>query len=508
MFKRVLVANRGEIARRIMKTLKVLGIEAVAVHSEADRLAPFVQEADLAVELGPAEAAASYLDGAKILAAARATRAEAIHPGYGFLSENAGFAAACENEGIKFIGPGSAAMEKLGNKKAAREVAEAAGIPVVPGGEVGADNRAAREVAKKVGFPVLVKSAGGGGGKGMRRVTHLDDLDEALGAARRESMSAFGTDALILERYVEGARHVEVQILGDAAGQVLPIMERDCTLQRRHQKVIEECPSPKVDAALRKRLLEGAAKLAGAAGYENAGTLEFLLTPEGETYFLEMNARLQVEHPVTELVCGLDLVAWQIWIASGVRFAQKKPDMQMRGHAIEARVYAEDPATGFLPQSGTLSRVRWPEGPGIRVDAGVVTGSVVTPHYDPMLGKVIAWGSDREQARARLVEALRGTLLVGLTTNVPFLVETLHSGRFRNSTYDTTSLDRGDFELNPVKDPVPDEVLMLARAAMREKPKAKAEPRTAPSTTPAPAPERGPWDASDSFRIVGGPAHG
>jgi acetyl/propionyl-CoA carboxylase alpha subunit len=492
-FKRVLVANRGEIASRIFRTLRVLGIETVAVHSDADRDAPFVREADLAVAIGPAPAAQSYLDGAKILAAAKATGSEAIHPGYGFLSENAGFAAACEKAGVTFIGPPSSAMEKLGNKRAARELAASAGVPVVPGAELGADDAAAAPIAAKVGYPVLVKAAAGGGGKGMHRVERPEDLAAALASARRESKAAFGSDALILERYVEGARHVEVQVLGDAAGEVAPILERDCTLQRRHQKVVEECPSPKVDAALRKKLLEGAARLAAAAGYRSAGTLEFLLTPKGEAFFLEMNTRLQVEHPVTELVCGLDLVAWQVAIAAGLKFADKRPPSEPRGHAIEARVYAEDPAAGFLPQSGTLTRVRWASGPGIRVDAGVESGSTVTPHYDPMLAKVIAWGANREDARRRLLAALKETLLVGLTTNVPFLVATLASERFRSGSYDTTSLGRGEFELDPAKGSVPDEVRALAAAARP----AGGGGGTRVERKPT------PWDASDGFRLLG-----
>jgi acetyl/propionyl-CoA carboxylase alpha subunit len=494
-FRRVLVANRGEIASRVIRTLRVLGIEAVAVHSEADADAPFVREADRAVLIGPAAASSSYLDGVRIIAAAMDTGAEAIHPGYGFLSENADFAAACAENNLKFIGPGPAAMAKLGNKKAARELAASAGVAIVPGAELGPDDAAAGPIAAGVGYPVLVKAAAGGGGKGMRRVDRAEDLAGELAAARRESRAAFGSDALILERYLEGARHVEVQVLGDSSGDVVSVLERDCTLQRRHQKVIEECPSPIVDAALRRKLLDAAGRLATAAGYENAGTLEFLVTREGEAYFLEMNARLQVEHPVTELVCGLDLVAWQVAIAAGVKLAERRPPCEPRGHAIEARVYAEDPAAGFLPQAGTLSRVRWPSGPGIRVDAGVESGSVVTPHYDPMLAKVIAWGSNRSDARRRLLAALRETLIVGVTTNVPFLIATLASDRFRMGNYDTTSVARGEFELDPARGPAPEEVLALAAAARPAAPAARAPARSGDRASP--------WEASDGFRLVG-----
>jgi acetyl/propionyl-CoA carboxylase alpha subunit len=495
MFERVLVANRGEIARRIFRTLRVMGIEPVAVYSEADRDAPFVREADRAMAIGPAPAAQSYLDVEKILAAAKTAGAEAIHPGYGFLSENAAFAAACEKAGVAFIGPPASAMEKLGNKKAARELAHSVGVPIVPGAELGSDDRAARDAAARVGFPLLVKAAAGGGGKGMRRVDRMEDVQTAVGAARRESMAAFGSDALIVERCVEKARHVEVQLVGDASGTIVPILERDCSLQRRHQKVVEECPSPRVDAGLRKKLLDSSAKLAAAGGYENAGTLEFLLTPQGELFFLEMNTRLQVEHPVTEMVCGIDLVAWQVSIAAGQ--AVKAPSIEPRGHAIEARVYAEDPANGFLPQSGTLARVRWPSGPGIRVDAGVESGSVVTPHYDPMLGKVIAWGESRDEARLRLAAALRESLFVGVTTNVPFMIAALESARFAKDDFHTTSIEEGAFEPWRPAATLPGEVRALA-AATRPAGRAPRADHARP----------GPWDSTDRFRLVGDRGHG
>jgi acetyl/propionyl-CoA carboxylase alpha subunit len=499
VFKRVLVANRGEIARRVIRTLHVLGVEAVVVHSDVDRGEPFVREADLAIAIGGEDAASSYLDAKKILAAAKAAGAEAIHPGYGFLSESPEFARACEGAGLRFVGPGPDAIAKLGDKKSARELAAQVGVQVVPGGEVGADNRAARELAKRIGFPVLIKSAGGGGGKGMRRVGSLDEMDEALSAARRESRAAFGTDALILEKLVEGARHVEVQVLGDG-DRVLPVLERDCSLQRRHQKVVEECPSPRIDGAVRTKLLADAAKLATAGGYENAGTLEFLLTSRGDLYFLEVNARLQVEHPVTEMVCGLDLVGWQLAIASGVRFTQRALVVEPRGCAIEARICAEDPASGFLPQSGTVVRARWPAGPGVRVDAGVESGSVVTPHFDSLLAKVIAWGSDRDEARRRLLEALRQTLIVGVTTNLPFLVATLGSARFRTGDYETKSIERGEFVLDPTAGAPPEDVLVLAASA--PKPRPAAPPSTAAAgAVPADA-MPGPFDATDAFRMV------
>ncbi|MCD4523627.1 biotin carboxylase N-terminal domain-containing protein [Nocardioides sp. cx-173] len=429
--KTLLIANRGEIAVRVMRTARAMGIRTVALFTDLDHAAPHVRAADEAVRVE------SYLGIDAVLAAARQSGADAVHPGYGFLSERAPFAAALEAAGITLVGPSAAVMEQMGRKDAAREIAVAAGVPVVPRGE-------------DAGYPVLVKAAAGGGGKGMRIVRSADEYDEAVAAARREALSAFGDDTMLVEKYVEHGRHIEVQVLADAHGHVVHLFERDCSTQRRHQKVLEEAPAPTITPQVRELVTTSAVALARHVGYENAGTVEFLLDSDtGEAYFLEMNTRLQVEHPVTEatvLVEGqaLDLVELQLRVAAGEPLPFTQADVTVSGHAIEARVYAEDSFGGFLPQAGTASIVRWPSGPGVRVDHALESGQVVSTSYDPMLGKVIARGPDRESARLALVEALDDTAVLGLTTNTGFLRALAAGEAFRDATIDTAWLDHAD----------------------------------------------------------------
>ena len=435
----LLVANRGEIALRIIRAARELGVRTVAVYSDADRGAPHVRAADVAVRIGPTPATASYLSIDAIIDAARRTGADAIHPGYGFLSERAPFARAVADAGLTFVGPGADVMDQMGRKDVAREVAISAGVPVVPAAELRGD-----EVdASTVGFPLLVKAAAGGGGKGMRIVRDPADFAEALAAARREAKSAFGDDTILVERYVEHGRHVEVQVLADAHGTVVHLFERDCSTQRRHQKVIEEAPAPTISEEVRRVLTESAVALAQEVGYVNAGTVEFLVAGE-EVFFLEMNTRLQVEHPVTELAVRvkgepLDLVKLQLAVAAGEPLPFGQGDVTLDGHAIEARVYAEDAFNGFLPQAGIAERVRW--SPRARVDAALESGQEVGSSYDPMLGKVIVHGPTREAARRSLVTALDDTAILGLTTNLGFLRGLAASDAFRDCEIDTAYLD-------------------------------------------------------------------
>jgi 3-methylcrotonyl-CoA carboxylase alpha subunit len=421
MFKRILIANRGEIAVRVIRACRELGISPVAVYSEADAAALHVRLADAAACVGPAAAAQSYLRTEAILAAARALGAEAVHPGYGFLSENAAFARACQDAGLTFIGPPPEAIEAMGGKIGARAIAQAAGVPVVPGYD-GADQspERLRAEAERVGYPLLIKASAGGGGKGMRVVRGPDEFAAALEGARREALAAFGDDAVFLERLILRPRHVEIQILADSHGTVLHLGERECSIQRRHQKIIEESPSPALSPALRAAMGAAAVRAAAAAGYVNAGTVEFVLDQSGGFFFLEMNTRLQVEHPVTELVTGLDLVRWQIAIAAGARLPFSQKQVTFRGHAIEARLYAEDPAT-YLPAVGRLALLDMPQGPGVRVDSGLATGDEVTVHYDPMIAKLIVSGESRAAAVERLRRALDECAVLGLTTNLPLL---------------------------------------------------------------------------------------
>ncbi len=442
-FHKVLVANRGEIARRIFRTLREMGLSTVAVYSDADRDAPHVAEADEAVHIGPAPSNASYLDQDAVIAAAKETGAQAIHPGYGFLAENAAFAERCGDEGLIFIGPSPQAIRRMGDKAAAKKLAVEVGVPVLDGFTVDdLDAETNHHQAEKLGFPLLVKAAAGGGGKGMRIVAEPGELEEALNTARREAKATFGDGSLLIERLVVAPRHVEIQILGDAHGNLVHLFERDCSIQRRHQKVFEESPSPAVAPELRQRMGDAAIALARAVNYQGAGTVEFLLDAGGAFYFLEMNTRLQVEHPVTEAVTGLDLVRLQVDIAQGLPLPFEQDNLELTGHAIEARLYAEDPLNDFLPATGTVSLWTVPELPGLRVDSGVEQGSVIGIHYDPMLAKVITHGSTRVEALRRLHRGLSELAVGGLTTNREFLLATLEHEAFRTGEVDTGFIDR------------------------------------------------------------------
>ena len=421
MFEKVLIANRGEIAVRIMRTCDRLGIGTVAVFSDSDARSLHVQRAGEAVPLGGATAAESYLDVDKILEAARQTGADALHPGYGFLSENPELARACAAAGVTFVGPSPEAIRVMGDKMESKKLAAEAGVPVIPGHRTPVeDGERAREEAEEIGYPVLLKPAAGGGGKGMRIVHEPGELDEALSACRSEASKAFGDDRIFVERFIDRPRHVEIQVLADSRGEVIYLGERECSVQRRYQKVIEEAPSPAVDPDLRARMGQSACLLARAADYVNAGTVEYVLDPDRNFYFLEMNTRLQVEHPVTELVTGLDLVEQQLRIAAGEPLGVTQSDVELEGWAMEARVCAEDPARGFLPSTGMLTRYHEPRGRHVRVDSGVEVGSTIGVYFDSMLAKLVAYGDDREEARRRLVDALNGYHIEGLSTNVEF----------------------------------------------------------------------------------------
>ena len=432
MFTKVLIANRGEIALRILRACHELGISAVAVYSDADAHAPHVRDADEAVWIGASPSSQSYLCGDRIIEAALRTGAQAIHPGYGFLSEREPFARAVVEAGLVFVGPPASAIAAMGSKTAARQLAAAAGVPVVPGTtRPVADAADAVRAAEPFGFPVLLKAAAGGGGKGMRLVRSAAELPAALEAARRESKNAFGDDAVYVEKYIVGPRHVEIQVLGDLHGTMLSLGERECSLQRRHQKMIEEAPSVAVDAALRQRMGETAVRAARAAGYTNAGTCEFLLDATGEFYFLEMNTRLQVEHPVTELVTGLDLVQWQLRIAAGERLPFRQEDLKPAGWALECRITSEDPSNGFLPSTGRISYLRVPAGPGVRWDGGIGIGSEIGLHYDPLLGKLIAWAPTRDAVIARMRRALLELTVEGVETSRDFHLRVMEDEEFR-----------------------------------------------------------------------------
>ena len=470
MFDAVLVANRGEIAVRVIRTLRRLGIRSIAVYSDADAGALHTDEADEAVRIGPAPARDSYLSIERVLQAARQTGAQAIHPGYGFLSENAAFARACADAGVAFIGPPADAIVAMGDKIRAKRTVEAAGVPVVPGvHEPGMDEAALVEAARRVGFPLMVKASAGGGGKGMRVVSEAATLPEAIAAARREALGAFGDDDLLLERYVTTPRHIEVQVFADTHGNVVHLGERECTLQRRHQKVVEECPSPVVDEALRARMGAAAVEAARACGYVNAGTVEFIVNGEGaggvdtEFFFLEMNTRLQVEHPVTEEVYGVDLVEWQLRVAAGQPLPRTQEQLRPSGWAVEVRVYAEDPSRGFLPTGGRVLELTEP-GHDVRVDTGIRTGTVVGTDYDPMLAKLIATGPTRLEALRRLDAGLSQFTVLGVQTNLAFLRALLAHPEVQWGRLDTGLIDRHLDEL--VADGVPDDV--LAAAALLE----------------------------------------
>ncbi len=445
MLQSVLIANRGEIARRVIRGCHALGIRTVAVYSEADAGWPHVADADEAVLIGPAPARESYLDVARILDAARRTNAQAIHPGYGFLSENWRFAQACEAAGLIFVGPSWRVIQQMGDKVGARRLMAAAGVPVVPGSDGPVDSvEAAREIAGRIGYPLMIKAAAGGGGIGMMKVKDEPALSPAFASAQRRAQSAFGAGAVFVERYLEGARHVEVQVFGDATGRVLHLHERECSIQRRHQKLVEESPAPGLAGTLKARLIQAALAGARAVGYVNAGTMEFIVRGD-EFYFLEMNTRLQVEHPVTEEVTGLDLVQAQLRVAAGEPLPWTPEQVTQRGSSIECRIYAEDPAKGFMPSPGRLSRLVLPEGPGVRVECGVAEGAEVSVHYDPLLAKLITSGPTRDDAIDRMGAALASFVVEGVKTVIPFHQRVMQSSLFRAGSVHTQMIEQGVF---------------------------------------------------------------
>jgi len=462
--RKVLVANRGEIALRVIRTCREMGMRTVAVYSDADRGGLHVRMADEAVHIGPSPARQSYLLPEKILDAAARTRADAIHPGYGFLSERADFNRACRDAGLTFVGPLPESQEAMGVKTSARRRMSAAGVPVVPGSDGPiADEAEARACAERMGYPVMVKAVAGGGGKGMKRCDRPEALPALWQTAKRESASAFGDDRLYLEKYLEKPRHVEVQVFADEGGRTIHLGERECSVQRRHQKILEESPSPAVDDELRLAMGEVAASAARAVGYLGAGTVEFLVDARRNFYFLEMNTRLQVEHPVTEMVTGLDLVRLQLEVAEG-RPILRQEEVSRRGHAVEARVYAEDPSRGFLPSPGRITHLKVPGGPGVRDDSGVYAGWVVPPFYDPMISKVVAWAPTRTEAAERLGRALGEYELHGIATNIRYLRAVLRHPAFRAGDYDTGFCDRHGAELLSPGEPGLEEVALVAAA--------------------------------------------
>ncbi len=504
MFRKILIANRGEIACRVAATARRLGIGVAAVYSEADAGARHVKLADEAYLLGPAPAAESYLRGERVIEAALKCGAQAIHPGYGFLSENEGFARACAKAGLVFIGPPPEAIAAMGDKSAAKRLMEKAKVPLVPGyhGDKQEPAFLAKE-AEKIGFPVLIKASAGGGGKGMRIVTKAAEFQGALEGAQREAKAAFGDARVLIERYLERPRHIEVQVFGDAQGACIYLFERDCSVQRRHQKVLEEAPAPGMSAARRKEMGDAAVAAARAVGYVGAGTVEFIAEQDGKFYFMEMNTRLQVEHPVTELITGLDLVEWQLRVAAGEPLPLAQDKLSIRGHAIEARLYAEDPARGFLPQTGRLAHLRFPQAtPSVRIDTGVESGATITPHYDPMIAKLIAWGEDRPAALARLGAALAAVEVAGVQTNVAFLERVVRSRAFSSGDLDTGLIERSRAELFPPAQAASHE--LLAAAAMAELLEEADEARTRAASSGDPY---SPWDSVDGWRLNQGSHH-
>lgn len=478
MFKKILIANRGEIAVRIQRTCREMGLKTVAVYSEADEKALHVQEADEAILLGPSEPAESYLNREKIIRAAMDTGAEAVHPGYGFLAENAEFAQACEEAGLIFVGPRSQTIRELGNKTVARRIMTEAGVPVIPGmlGHSTDPAVLARE-AQAIGFPVIVKAEAGGGGKGMRVVNDPAELEEACISGRSEAEKAFGNGALYLEKHLESPRHIEFQILADHYGNTVHLFERECSIQRRHQKIIEETPSPIMTPELRERMGQAAVAAAKASGYVNAGTVEFLLDREGNFYFLEVNTRLQVEHPVTEWTTGLDLVRQQLLVAAGEPLSFKQEDLLQRGHAIECRIYAEDPEAAFFPSPGPIRFLKEPAGPGIRVDSGIYPGFEVPVDYDPILSKLIVYGENRAAALQRLVRALKNYVILGIRTIIPFLLEVIQSPEFVEGRISTDFIERrfSDWKRPQAMDHLAALAYALDEAASRSRPTGAAK---------------------------------
>lgn len=450
MFKRILIANRGEIAVRILRACHELGVEMVAVYSEVDRTALHVRYAHEAYCIGPAPARDSYLRIDKLIDVARRSGAEAIHPGYGFLAENPAFAAACEEAGITFIGPPAEAIAAMGDKVEARRLMRRAGVPVIPGTDTELRDEEIVAAADEIGYPLFIKAAAGGGGKGMRYVSDPEELKRSLGAARREAMSAFGDDRIYLEKAIQGARHVEIQVLADSHGNTIHLGERECSIQRRHQKLIEEAPSPAINDEIRQRMGEVAVRAAEAVGYRNAGTVEFLLDQDRNFYFLEMNTRLQVEHPVTEFVTGVDIVKEQLRVASGRRLRYTQEDIRLKGHAIECRITAEDPYNNFLPSSGRITSIFEPTGPGIRLDTGVYEGFEVSLYYDPLIAKLIVWGDTRGEALLRMRRALAEYRIIGIHTSIPFHQQVMDVTNFIGGVYDTSFIDK-HFSMIPEK---------------------------------------------------------
>ena len=498
MFRTLLIANRGEIACRVMRTARRLGIRTVAVYSDADRDALHVRMADEARRIGPAPATQSYLSIDAVLAAAKAARADAIHPGYGFLSENEAFAKACTEAGIVFVGPGADAIAAMGDKAAAKRLMEKAGVPLVPGyhGEQ-QDAALLAKQAARIGFPVLIKPSAGGGGKGMRVVEDARSFSAHLEGAKREASSAFGDDRVLIERYLQRPRHIEVQVFGDGKGNAVHLFERDCSVQRRHQKVLEEAPAPGMTPERRREMGEAACAAARAIRYAGAGTVEFIAEQDGRFYFMEMNTRLQVEHPVTEMITGLDLVEWQLRVASGEPIPLAQEKLSFTGHAIEARIYAEDPERQFLPATGALVHLSFPaQDKGVRVDAGVDAGGAITPWYDPMIAKLVVHGEDRRAALARLRRALAETQIAGVATNVAFLARLASSRAFADAELDTGFIDRNRAELLPPRASAPDE--LLAAAAMAE---LFHEERSAQAAASDSGDPWSPWHRVDGWRL-------
>jgi len=442
MFNKILIANRGEIAVRIIRACRELGVKTVAVYSDADRRSLHVAMADEAYHIGPPAPGESYLVIGKIIDAAKRSHAEAIHPGYGFLSEKEAFADACEKEGIVFIGPSSEAIRLMGDKITARKIAQQAKVPLVPGSDGAVTDVEAVGVAKKLGFPVMIKASAGGGGKGMRLVRKQEEFESSLRMARSEARSAFGDDSVYVERFVEQPRHIEIQVIADSHGNVLHLFERECSVQRRHQKVIEEAPSPAISEKTRKKMGQVAVRIAKAVSYRGAGTIEFIMDQKENFYFLEMNTRVQVEHPVTEMITGFDIVKWMIRIATGEKLPFKQKDISMKGHALECRVYAEDPEMNFLPSPGKLEYLRTPSGPGVRDDSSIYSGYEVTPFYDPMLSKLVVWADTREEAIKKMGSALNEYIVLGVRTNIGFLRRVMENDEFIRGEIDTGFIER------------------------------------------------------------------
>ena len=500
MFTKILIANRGEIACRVIKTARKLGIATVAVYSDADAGARHVRLADESMRIGPAAARESYLVGAKIIEAAKSTGAQAIHPGYGFLSENDAFAEQCAKEGIVFIGPPASAIRAMGSKSAAKTLMAKAGVPLTPGyhGDDQDPSLLAKEAAK-IGYPVLIKASAGGGGKGMRRVDKGEDFAAALASCQREAKSAFGDDRVLVEQYVLKPRHIEIQVFADTQGDCVYLFERDCSVQRRHQKVLEEAPAPGMTAERRAAMGKAAVEAAKAVGYVGAGTVEFIAHPDGRFYFMEMNTRLQVEHPVTEMITGLDLVEWQLRVASGERLPKRQDELSISGHAIEARIYAEDPDRGFLPSTGKLAHLATPHASAhVRIDTGVEEGDSITPFYDPMIAKLIVHDSDRPAALRRMREALAHYRIVGVANNVEFLGRLVATTSFANADLDTALIEREQAALFPAAAEPPADVWLVAGLAEVERDALAA--RRAAERTPA---GRSPWTLHDGWRVNG-----